>query len=250
MVMLGVGMAAVSGVFVGMRQTVADTAPPEADRHIDAVSNTGDLPPAPEYGEIPQAGWLANEHWNYTLEDLPRVDNEREPGSVLTDRELAEILTNRAERRAFDGAPPIVPHEIDQLSSASCMICHGTEASLVIAGRRPAAISHPYYASCTQCHVPADGLRRLTEEERLIVASAFEGREAPGQGSRAYPGAPPTVPHPLFMKPHCMSCHGPTRPNAIRSSHPDRQNCLQCHAPDAGFDNRERIPNHPPLAEP
>jgi hypothetical protein len=26
---------------------------------------------------------------------------------------------------------------------------------------------------------------------------------------------------------------------AIRTSHPDRQSCTQCHAPDAGYDQRE-----------
>ncbi len=249
-ILLGVGIAAVSGVFVGIRQTAADTKPPEMEYPIDPPSHATGLPPAPKYGEIPKTGWLANEQWSFTLENLPQVDNEREPGVALTEEELAAVLAARAIRRAFNGAPPTVPHEIDQLSSASCMACHGPDASMVIAGRRPSSLSHPYYTSCTQCHVPADGLRRLTDEERLVVASAFMGLENPGPGSRAYPGAPPTVPHQIFMRQNCMSCHGPTRPNAIRSSHPDRQNCLQCHAPDAGFDNRERIPNHPPLAEP
>ncbi|MCB1129512.1 MAG: hypothetical protein KDN05_00185 [Verrucomicrobiae bacterium] len=249
-ILLGVGIAAVSGVFVGIRQTAADTKPPEMEYPIDPPSRATDLPPAPKYGEIPKTGWLANEHWSFTLDKLPRADSEREPDVALTVDELVAVLADRSGRRAFDGAPPTVPHEIDQLSSASCMVCHGTDASMVIAGRRPAAISHPYYTSCTQCHVPADGLRRLTDEERLIVDSSFMGLETPGPGNRAYPGAPPTVPHPLFMRQNCMSCHGPTRPNAIRSSHPDRQNCLQCHAPDAGFDNRERFPNHPPIAEP
>jgi cytochrome c-type protein NapB len=102
-------------------------------------------------------------------------------------------------------------------------------------------MSHPQYSNCTQCHVPADGLRSLTEDERLFVANSFEGLGAPGRGSRAYPGAPPTVPHGVFMRQNCMSCHGPDRPNAILSSHPERQNCLQCHAPDATLDNRERL---------
>ncbi len=249
-ILLAVGMLAVSGAFVGIRQTMADTAPAEMEYPAGPASEATDLPPAPKYGDIPKAGWLANDQWTFTLDNLPRAKDERMPGLALTDEQLFAVLSARSERRAFDGAPPTVPHEIDQLSSASCLACHGADSDVVIAGRRPSALSHPYYTSCTQCHVPADGLRRLTAEERLVVASAFEGLEAPGLGTRAYPGAPPTMPHPVFMRQNCMSCHGPTRPNAIRSSHPDRQNCLQCHAPNAGFDNRERIPNHPPVAEP
>jgi nitrate reductase cytochrome c-type subunit len=42
----------------------------------------------------------------------------------------------------------------------------------------------------------------------------------------------------------------PSREHAIKTSHPSRQSCLQCHAPDADFDNRERIPNSPPPAAP
>lgn len=249
-ILLGVGMAAVSGVFVGMRQTVADTAPSDVEFPESPNPVRGDLPPAPKYGEIPDADWLANQHWHFTLDNLPRVEESRAPSTALTADQLAEVLMVRSERRAFSGAPPTVPHEISQMSSASCMACHDTGSDYVIGGTRPSAISHPYYANCTQCHVPADGLRSLTEEERLVVESSFEGREAVGLGSRAYAGAPPTVPHALFMRQNCMSCHGPDRPNAIRSSHPDRQNCLQCHAPDASLDNRERIINSPPPADP
>lgn len=248
--LLVVGMAAVSGVFVGMRQTVADTAPEEVPAPAASPATHTELPPAPRYGEIPDADWLANQHWSFTLDNLPRAETRREPGEALTVEQLAEVLAARGDRRAFDGAPPVVPHEIDPMSAASCIVCHGSDADYVIAGKRPAAMSHPFYANCTQCHVPADGLRALTEEERLVVASAFEGREAPGQGSRAYLGAPPTVPHAIFMRQNCMSCHGPDRPNAIRSSHPERQNCLQCHAPDASLDNREQIMNTPPAAAP
>lgn len=248
--LLAVGMAAVSGVFVGIRQTVADTAPTDAEPPAVLSPAPTDLPPAPKYGDIPQSDWLANQQWHFTLDNLPRTETSREPGTALTADELAAVILARGERRAFDGAPPTVPHEINQLNSASCITCHGPASDFLIGGKRPAAMSHPYYANCTQCHVPADGLRSLTEEERLFVANSFGGRAAPGQGSRAFPGAPPTVPHAVFMRQNCMSCHGPDRPNAIRSSHPERQNCLQCHAQDATLDNREQLMNPPPPVKP
>lgn len=245
-----IGMAAVSGVFMGMRQTASETtAHPEeangaANRPMEGVL------PAPRYGEISNTPWHANADWKFTLDQLPQAKPDRQPQVKLTATELLEVLQVRSERRAFDGAPPVVPHEIDPISSASCVVCHGKDATALIAGKRPPAMSHAYYANCTQCHAPANGLRKLTEQERLVVASAFEGRARPGPGCRAHATAPPTMPHPVFMRENCASCHDPSRPYAIRSSHADRQNCLQCHAQNAGFDNRERWSNTPPAESP
>lgn len=50
-------------------------------------------------------------------------------------------------------------------------------------------MSHPYFANCTQCHVPSDGLKTLTEaeEDRLVVTSFFHGRGQPGRHSQPPP---------------------------------------------------------------
>jgi hypothetical protein len=51
------------------------------------------------------------------------------------------------------------------------------------------------------------------------------------RGARLYPGAPPVLPHPLFMHETCLACHaGVAAREAIRCSHPERERCLQCHA--------------------
>lgn len=250
---LVIGIAAVSGVFMDIRQKneeradAANEQPPE----VASATDLGPLlPVAPSYGEIPNTAWLANRDWHFTFKNLPQVPRDLTPQVPLDAAQLAEVLKARALRRAYDGAPPTIPHEIDQLSVAACMSCHSSESTLMIGSKRPATISHPYFSNCTQCHVPADGLRRFTEAEaaRLVVASSFQGRAPAGPGTRAYPGAPPTVPHPLWMRQNCMSCHGPEREQAIRTSHPSRQNCLQCHAPDATLDNRESLSNSPPPA--
>lgn len=249
-VMLVVSMFAVSGFFMGMRQTEADTAvdAPE-ERESPEIAGSSHLPQAPRYGEIPGLEWLANSDWNFTFKNLPHVPLDRSPQQPPSAAQLAEALSGRAQRRAYDGAPPTIPHEINQLSVASCMSCHSTESMLMIGDKRPATISHPYLSNCTQCHVPANGLRRFTEAEaeRLVVPSHFHGLMPTSPHNRAYSGAPPTVPHPLWMRQNCASCHGPEREYAIRTSHPYRQNCLQCHAPDSRFDNRERLINEPPL---
>jgi cytochrome c-type protein NapB len=35
-----------------------------------------------------------------------------------------------------------------------------------------------------------------------------------------------------------MSCHGPNGLFGLRTPHPDRQSCFQCHVPEAGLDQR------------
>jgi cytochrome c-type protein NapB len=256
-VFLAVGMLAVSGFFMGMRQTVRQVTRnelPVSETHpVPLRQPPGEIPSAPKYKEIAHTAWHANRDWRFTLADLPQA---AVPVSGLDRQDLSGLkaaIARRKSLRAFDGAPPVIPHTIDTLTTNACASCHGQGETLVIGGRRPAEISHPWITSCTSCHVPADGLRRLTEQsaERLVVENSFVGKSSFGHGSRAYQGAPPTTPHPVWMRQNCMACHGPGREQAIRTSHPDRRNCLQCHAPNATFDNREvYLGSAPPIPKP
>jgi len=247
-IFLMIGMLSVSGFFMGMLQTEKQETrrfgPATSPAHAEV--RVADLPEAPRYSEIAVTEWLANRDWKFTLKDLPRA---AEPGQlpVATEAERKAAVERRTSLRAYDGAPPVIPHGIDTLSSASCLSCHGKNGNFVIAGKRPAEISHPWVTNCTSCHVPADGLRQITEPEatRLTVENAFVGKRSAGPGPRAYGTAPPTTPHQVWMRQNCMACHGPGREQAIRTSHPERQNCLQCHAPNAVFDNRESYPTNP-----
>ncbi len=84
---------------------------------------------------------------------------------------------------------------------------------------------HPEMTNCMQCHV------RPTVSD-AFVPSDWEMPALPGYGmGGAIEGAPPAIPHPLQMREHCVSCHGggPAAPD-IRTDHPDRFNCRQCHA--------------------
>ena len=249
-IFMAVGMLAVSGFFMGMRQTeLHGSGVRGADSGNDNASISANLPSAPRYGDIPTTEWKANRNWNFTLTDLPRVLEPPATAAAPDAEELSAAIARRASLRAYDGAPPVVPHAIDTISSAACTECHGQGENLLIGGKRPAEISHPWITNCTSCHVPADGLRRFTEpaESRLVVTSSFAGEPSAGKGTRAYQGAPPTMSHPVWMRQNCMACHGPGRESAIRSSHPERQNCLQCHAENAAFDNRESyLTNTPP----
>lgn len=139
----------------------------------------------------------------------------------------------RASRRAFNGAPPIVPHSIENSNDAACYLCHSS--GMRMAERKASVMSHQFLANCVQCHAPPapapfQGINSLVE-------SSFVGLPAPRAGERAYSGAPPTIPHSQWMRENCLACHGgPNGWAGMESTHPWRTNCTQCHAPSAVLD--------------
>ena len=133
----------------------------------------------------------------------------------------------RAERRAYDGAPPTIPH---QDFGARCSACHNKQGQSVSGiGFAPAS---PHEGTekaggttrCRQCHV-------FVSDGSLFVASEYEPlKQDLRYGSRATRGAPPTIPHRTLMRENCVACHdGPGAREEIRTSHPERLRCRQCH---------------------
>ncbi|WP_432799522.1 nitrate reductase cytochrome c-type subunit [Poriferisphaera sp. WC338] len=148
---------------------------------------------------------------------------------------LAAIAA-RSDRRAYSGAPPVIPHQIDQRRPESCMSCHGEGMKLgsVVAPK----LSHKFLTNCTQCHVESSNRTLVLREQASLSESHFVGMASPSEGTRAWRGAPPTIPHATMMRENCTSCHGPSGKEGIRSSHPYRQNCNQCHAQSAALNQR------------
>lgn len=130
----------------------------------------------------------------------------------------------RAERRAYDGAPPVIPHKS---LGAACTTCH-TETgkpvpSMAFAPANPhGAAGH--FQNCRQCHLFKRGTDQFADSE-------FAGLKVEAKkGERLFAGAPPTIPHPTFMRSNCMACHGgPAARPEIRCTHPERILCQQCH---------------------
>ncbi|QIF04392.1 nitrate reductase cytochrome c-type subunit [Roseimicrobium sp. ORNL1] len=229
---------AVSGFFMGLLQTRSQlnlTVP------LQIVTDPRDLTEVPP-GGVPVAvsyakqDWLrdgSNAQWRNDLTKLIQPPPPPGPLKPATDEQRAQAITKRAQRRAFDGAPPVVPHPITQESSASCLACHGP--GLMVGDRSASRISHAHFSSCTQCHVPGGGTQLHTTDGNLMAefgqGNTFQGIESHGKGTRAWPGAPPTIPHPTLMRSDCMSCHGPIGLVGLRTSHPERQQCVQCHVP-------------------
>lgn len=153
-----------------------------------------------------------------------------------------EALAARRARRAYEGAPPVVPHAVVQEAAPDCLGCHGEGA--VFQGRVAPKISHERYASCVQCHVvskdPLVGRPAVS-----IAENVFVGASGPARAPRAQPSAPPMIPHGTAMRTDCASCHGPLGVSPLRSPHLDRRSCQQCHAPSAVLDQhakREIVP--------
>jgi len=239
--------ASISGFFMGLRQTssqISMTRPvslavPEPERTTGLASGGGDVPVAVSYS---QQDWLRdgpNKDWKNRLTSLVPPAAPAVGLTNVTEAERNLSLHERQGRRAFEGAPPVVPHSIPQDSSAVCLACHG--AGLAVKDKVASRISHTRYQSCTQCHVSAAGLGVPLRENSLLIPLAendFVPVPAPSKGARAWPTAPPSIPHSTLMRNDCLSCHGPGGLFGLRTPHPDRQSCLQCHPADAQLDQR------------
>lgn len=145
----------------------------------------------------------------------------------------------RALRRAYDGAPPVIPHAPFGVDCASCHNERGIEVPGVgFAPPSPHAKTSGLseISRCEQCHV-----QRTTEAlfaENGLVAMAQDLR----RGSRLYDGAPPVIPHRVFMRENCQACHaGAAAREEIRCSHPERARCQQCHVPADGIGEFDRL---------
>lgn len=138
-------------------------------------------------------------------------------------------IEERAALRAFEGAPPVVPHPTLDINVQTCRACHAM--GLRAGGLTARMVSHPYLVNCTQCHV-----EKPTNDDD-DPPNSFVGLRASGYGgTRAWAGAPPVMPHTLFMRTNCVSCHGEHGYDGWRPDHLSRTNCMQCHVPAAEFE--------------
>lgn len=193
---------------------------------------SGPVPHAVNYAELPTANLRPNARGTQSLEQL-RQDRPGIFDPVVRTEEMRQAaLADRASNRAFDGAPPTIPHPVEAQSAASCLACHGEGTK--IGDRVASRISHAHLSNCTQCHVEQSphGLPFRPEPP----ASNFTGVFRSGPGTRANPGAPPAIPHHTWMRENCNSCHGLVGRPGTRTTHPWLTNCTQCHAPSAALD--------------
>jgi len=238
--LVGVLALAATGYFVGLRQS--RNVVPADPRHAPASPTEVDAAPqAASYAELPKIKLGPNRMWKSVLASLaqPSVSPPKQPASADA---WQQAQRDRARRRAFDGAPPIIPHPASATNTTVCLACH--EKGLWVENRFASKMSHPFYSQCTQCHVEAP-----EEATAAWASNGFIGVQWPAHGERAFPMAPPTIPHPAFMREDCQSCHGDAGASPLRTTHPDRRNCFQCHLPTSSLDRpaflAERPEGHP-----
>ncbi len=144
----------------------------------------------------------------------------------------SRTLADRAANRAYDGAPPVMPHSRSFVRTRTCLDCHAD--GIRLGNRFGGPLSHPHLVQCVQCHVES---RNLDIPPGVAPApNLFEGASSPRGAVRPWAGAPPVLPHATLLRTDCLSCHGPAGSPGLRTDHPQRTNCVQCHAVAASLD--------------
>jgi cytochrome c-type protein NapB len=152
--------------------------------------------------------------------------------------------------RAFPGAPPRIPHGLtaDEYRNTRCTICHERGGYAARFGAYAPMTPHPDYPECLQCHVPeamSVGVPLPGQPNQLVCRQCHVDPDRPpttlvsldwvplpwpATGQAALPGGPPVIPHDLQQRGDCLACHaGPAAVRELRTDHPDRTNCRQCH---------------------
>lgn len=130
-------------------------------------------------------------------------------------------------RRAYPGAPPMIPHDVEDertIGGNDCLSCHRDGGFAPSIGEYAPVTPHPDYLNCRQCHVPQN-------TPRVFRGNSFRSETPPEIDRSWLEGSPPQIPHSLQLRENCLSCHaGPGAVVEIRSDHPERVNCRQCHA--------------------
>ncbi len=212
-----------------------------------AASGDAKLIEAVSYAEIANAEMGPTESWQLTAKTLPTQTYDLFAEIKPSEEEKLASSQTRSSRRAYNGAPPIIPHAIENTTDAACYACHSN--GMKMGSLKASVMSHQFLANCTQCHAPM--APPPFQHVDASVSTTFVGLPAPKAGKRAFPGAPPTIPHSQWMRENCLACHGGGNGWAgMESTHPWRSNCTQCHAPSASLDQAivsETIPMLPPL---
>jgi cytochrome c-type protein NapB len=151
--------------------------------------------------------------------------------------------------RAYSGAPPRIPHGFtaDEFRTGACNTCHKRGGYSPRFGAYVPVTPHPDMPACLQCHVGNDAVTGVTLPSQDPSTVCLQCH-APGAArwadaavdwrpmawpTVARPGANngiPPIAHDLFFRGNCLTCHsGPSAVAEIRTPHPERAECRQCH---------------------
>lgn len=181
------------------------------------------------------------------IEPTARSERSAHPRTLATARFL----------RAFPGAPPRIPHPLtaEEFLTDGCRTCHERGGFSVRFAAYVPVTPHPDRGICLQCHVGEDsgmGVQVPSADPSARCPQCHGPNGGPPQASASLTWAttvwpvlspvtpdqsPPAIPHDLQFRENCVTCHsGPAAVAEIRTKHPERANCRQCHLtsdPDA-----------------
>jgi len=157
--------------------------------------------------------------------------------------------------RPYPGAPPRISHGLtdQEYRDAGCNVCHLRGGWVARFGTYAPVTPHAEYSSCLQCHLPQDALvgRALPATgaptacpqchvdpdlaPEQFVATDWNSATWPEIGLKALSESPNQIPHDFQTRSNCLACHsGPGAVIELRTDHPERVNCRQCHVRAAG----------------
>lgn len=152
--------------------------------------------------------------------------------------------------RAFPGAPPHIPHPLsaDEFRTGTCRSCHERGGYSLRFSAYVPLTPHAERGVCLQCHLGEDAVMGLASPSddpstRCSLCHGLSGGPPRAAASSTWPTAvwpqlpttikdqnPPPIPHSLQFRENCVTCHsGPAAVAEIRTKHPERANCRQCH---------------------
>ena len=224
-------IAAIAAVLVASRRESL-RAPPGSDPPAALSSGTGEPIPSEAGVFRTRAGVLA-------IDPTPGPRRSAHPRTLATYRSL----------RAYPGSPPRIPHGLTPIETlkGGCNTCHEKGGYSQRFGAYVPITPHPEMGACLQCHVgdvklmstPLPGMDPSARCRQCHAAGALLWRESstgwkplPWPQLASKPGqlTPPPIPHSLDFRGNCLACHSaPAAVKEIRTSHPARANCRQCH---------------------
>ena len=87
----------------------------------------GDVPPARSHTELQENPWTtpdAASAWQKSVAIAAAASAPISAPAETAGTSIEKTLIERAARRAYDGAPPVVPHPIRASGAAECLACH------------------------------------------------------------------------------------------------------------------------------
>lgn len=177
-----------------------------------------------------------------------------EPGTRRERQAHPRTLKTFQYLRAYPGAPPRIPHGFTptEFRTGACQTCHERGGY----SRRFAAYvpvtPHPEMGICLQCHALDEAVTGISlpssdPNNRCPQCHGLGGAPPPydtvlnwratawPRVSRRTPDrGPPPIPHDVRGRGNCLPCHaGPGAVAEIRTGHPERADCRQCHVATA-----------------